>query len=396
MMIDVARARRETPGCESVVHLNNAGASLMPVPVVDTVVGHLRREAEIGGYEAAAERAADLDDGYSVAAGLLNARPEEVAFIENATRAWDMAFYAIPWSEGDRIVTSETAYASDYLAFLQVQRKYGVAVDVVPSQPGGALDLGALEDMLARPATLLALTHIPTNSGLVNPIEEAGAIARDRDVLYLVDACQSVGQMPVDVEAIGCDLLSTTSRKYLRGPRGAGLLYVRAEVLDRLEPPMIDLRAARWVADDDYELRSDARRFENWESNVAARLGLVTAIDYALGWGLDRIEYWVQTLAAVTRQRLAEVPGVTVADPPAATCGIITFTVDGMAPQSVKAELGDAGINVDASSVYSTRLDMRRRGLDEVVRASVHYFNTEAEIETLCAVLAGLASGRAR
>ncbi len=359
----------------------------MPEPVVAAVVGHVRREAEIGGYEAAAERRDDLAAGYTAAAALLNCDPEDIAFVENATRGWDMAFYSIPWHDGGRIVTNEAAYASDYLAFLHVRRRFGIEIDVVPSEPDGALDLDALDRALQQPATLLALTHVPTNSGLVNPVAAAGTIAGERGVLYLVDACQSVGQMAVDVAAIGCDMLSTTSRKYLRGPRGAGLLYVRSDIAADLDPPFVDLHAARWIERDDYRLADGARRFETWESNIAGRLGLGTAIDYALGWGLDRIEYWIGALARLARDRLRTTAGVTVTDPPAATAGIVTFTVDGVPAPSVKQALGEQGINVDVSTVRSTRIDMERRGLEAVVRASVHYYNTEAEIEHLVRAL---------
>ncbi|MFZ5827865.1 MAG: aminotransferase class V-fold PLP-dependent enzyme [Bacillota bacterium] len=390
MTIDLDRARRETPGCAHVIHLNNAGAALMPQPVLNTVTAHLEREAMVGGYEAAAEAHEAIERVYDSVARLLNCHRSEVALVENATRAWDMAFYSIPFRRGDRILTSMAEYGSNYIAYLQVAQRHGVQVEPVPNDEHGQISVEALRRMMDEKVRLIALTHVPTNGGLVNPAEAVGRVAREAGVLYLLDACQSVGQMVVDVEATGCDMLSVTGRKYLRGPRGTGFLYVRRSVLDGLEPPLLDLHAATWTAPDRYRMRDDARRFENWESNIAAKLGLGAAVDYALGWGLGAIEQRVTGLAAHLRARLAEVPGVRVRDLGERRCGIVSFTVDSLPPDAVKAALGDRGINVSLSRASSTLLEMQERGLSEVVRASVHYYNTEEEIERLVAELAAV------
>lgn len=288
-MLDVDRARRETPGCAHVIHLNNAGAALMPRVVLDTVTDFLQLEADTGGYEAARSRKPQLDGVYISAAAMLGCRPDEIAIMENATRAWDMAFYGIPFEAGDRVLTAQAEYASNLIAYRQVARKRGVSIEVIPNDEHGQVSVAALREMMDERVRLVAITHVPTNGGLVNPAAEVGAVTKAWGALYLVDACQSVGQMPLSVEDLGCDMLSATSRKYLRGPRGVGLLYVRSEVLDRLEPPFLDVHAATLVNADRYEMAPGARRFENWESNVAGKLGLGAAIDYALDWGLDAI-----------------------------------------------------------------------------------------------------------
>ena len=391
MPIDVARARAETPGCREVLHLNNAGASLMTTGTLEATVGHLRREAEIGGYEAADAHEAELERVYDAAARLLNSEPDEIAFVENATRAWDMAFYALPFQRGDRILTARSEYASNVIAGLQMAERTGAVVETIPSDETGQVSVDALRSMLDDRVRLIAITHVPTNGGLVNPAAAIGAVAREAGIPYLLDACQSVGQLPVDVRAIGCDFLSTTGRKYLRGPRGTGILYVRRDWVERLDPPFLDLHAARWVAPDRYEVRAVARRFENWEAYYAGKIGLGVAIDEALAWGMDDIWARVRLLADTLRADLATIPGVTVRDLGEVRGGIVTFTHDGVAADAIQAALHARRINVTTSSVASTRFDMEERGLDALVRASVHYYNDEAELARFTDVVRALA-----
>ncbi|MGE0723194.1 MAG: aminotransferase class V-fold PLP-dependent enzyme [Alphaproteobacteria bacterium] len=397
MPIDIDRIRRDTPGVANVRHFNNAGAALMPEAVLRAVTGHLEREAAIGGYEAADEADDLLERGvYEKIARLINAAVDEVAVIENATRAWDMAFYAVPLGKGDRILTAEAEYSSNVIAFLQQARRTGAVVETVPSDNAGDLDVHALERLLDDKGKgrvgLVAITHVPTNGGLVNPAAAVGKLTRAAGVPYLLDACQSVGQMPVDVQAIGCDMLSATGRKYLRGPRGTGFLYVRKALLDRLDPPFLDNHAARWTSRDRYEVRADARRFENWESFVAGKAGLAAAIDYALDLGLEAIRERAYALAARLRDGLSGVKGAVVRDIGRERCAIATFTIDGMTPAAVKEALARDRINVTTSSILSTRWDMERRGLDMVVRASPHYYNSEAEVDALLEALARIAA----
>ncbi len=390
MTIDVARARRETPGCANVLHFNNAGSALMPHAVLDATVDYLQLEAAIGGYEAADQRHGAIERFYGAAAELLGCDSDEIAFIENATRAWDMAFYAIPFAPGDRILTARAEYASNVVAFLQVAERTGAVVEVVPSDETGQLSVEALERAIDERVKLIAITHVPTNGGLVNPAAAVGRVARAAGVPYLLDACQSVGQMPVNVAEIGCDMLSTTGRKYQRGPRGTGFLYVRREICQQLEPPFIDLHAATWPEQFRYELRDDARRFENWETNYAGKVGLAVALDYALSWGMEAIWARVQCLASQLRQGLRAIPGVTVTDIGAEQCGIVTFTREGIGAKGIQQALAARGINVTTSSTSSTRFDMEARQLTEIVRASVHYYNDEAEIARFCEEVAAL------
>ncbi len=390
MAFDLLRARADTPGCAQVAHLNNAGAALMPRQVLEAVKAHLDLEAQIGGYEAAEQAHAALERVYDATATLLGCDRDEVAIVENATRAWDMAFYAVPLKPGDRILTAMAEYASNYIAYLQVAERTGAIVEVIPNDEHGQISIEALRHAIDDRVKLIAITHVPTNGGLVNPAAAVGKVAREAGVLYLLDACQSAGQMPLDVEQIGCDMLSATGRKFLRGPRGTGFLYVRREVLERLEPPFLDLHAADWVAPDRFEIRPDARRFENWETNYAGKIGLGVAIDYALGWGLDTTYARVRELAERLRAQLSDLPQVTVRDLGAERCGIVTFSVQGQPVEDLRLALARQRINVSATTVSSTRLDMEARQISEMVRASVHYYNSEEELDRFCATLATL------
>lgn len=393
MAIEVDRARSETPGCAEVVHLDNAGSSLPPRAVLDAVVGHLELEGRIGGYAAHAANEEAIERFYPAVAKLLNASPDEVAFAPSATRAWDMVFYAFAFAPGDRILTSVADYISNYLAYLQVAQRTGAEIISVPNDEHGQIDVDAMRDLADERVKLVAVTHIPTNSGLVNPVAEVGKIARDAGIPYLVDACQSVGQLPVDVDAIGCDALSATGRKFLRGPRGTGFLYVRSSLLERLEPPFLDMRAADWVAPDSYELRKDGRRFEEWEQDYAGKVGLARAVDYALEWGVDDIWSRVHELGERLRGLLQGIDGVTVHDPGAIRCGIVTFAVDGISAQELKQALNAERINVTVSATSSAVIDSLERGLPDLVRASVHYFNTDDELHQAADIVRTVSAG---
>ena len=381
MPIDLQRVRQDTPGTANVMHFNNAGSSLMPQPVLDAVIAHLQLEAHIGGYEAAAEAKERIEHVYDAVAALINCSRDEVAIVENATRAWDMMFYSIPFQPGDRILTASSEYASNYIAFLQRAKKTGATIEVIPNDEHGQVSLDALRDMLDDKVKLIAITHVPTNGGLVQPVAAIGKIAREADILYLVDACQSVGQIPIDVQQIGCDMLSTTGRKYLRGPRGTGFLYVRSSILEQLEPPFLDLHAAQWLSPSEYEIRADARRFENWETNYAAKIGLGVAIDYANQLGLDDIWRRIKTLSYQLRSQLTTLPDGIVRDRGVTQCGIVTFTVEGHRPEDIQRQLAASNINVSVAVRSSSVLDMDARKLDSIVRASVHYYNSEEEVD---------------
>ena len=431
----------------------------------------------VGGYEAAHEAHDELERVYDSLARFLNASSrDEIALFESATVAWNAAFLAISrtFQPGDRVLTVSADYASNHIAMLQAKERYGINIEVIPDGPDGKTDVGALAAMI-KGATgggnvvstaagggskgkdgggggggqvkLIAVTHVPTNGGLVNPAEAIGAVAREHGIPYLLDACQSAGQLPLDVQALGCDFLSATGRKFLRGPRGTGFLFVRKECLapsppaaaaaaatittttttttttsssssaaaassslpllpSPLVPPALDLFGAEWTDRQHFVPRADARRFETWECSPASRLGLGAAVDYALDLGMDTIWDRVRTLAAHLRGRLArDVPGLRITDLGVSVdddedgddrrCGIVTFVHERVSPCDMVAALKGRGFLIATSSVSSTRLDMERRGLDKVVRAGVHYYNSEEELDGLVAAVAEVVASAA-
>lgn len=388
----IDRVRNDTPGVAHRLHFNNAGAALPPAVVVDTVVDHVRREATIGGYEASAEAKPRLDAVYASIATLLGGRPDQVAVIENATRAWDMAVYGYPFTSGDRVLTGRSEYVSNVVALLQLQQRHDIEIVLIEDDESGRIDLSALQAELKRGAEMVSLTHIATSGGLVNPAEEVGELCRTHGAFYVLDACQSVGQVPVDVATIGCDVLSSTGRKYLRGPRGTGILWTGDRALERIEPPFVDLHAAEWTSDDTYEIRADARRFENWETYYAGKLGLGAAVDYALHLGIDETTSRLAQLGADLRLQLGDVAGVSLHDKGDVLGGIVTFTVSGQPSAAVERLLREQDINTSTTPGGSARYDLAARGLDSVVRASVHYYNTEAEIERFVAAVSAIAA----
>jgi len=363
----------------------------MPQPVIDAVRGHIELEARIGGYEAAERESARLEHTYDAVATLIGASSDEVALMDGATRAWDIVFHSLRFEPGDRILTSNTEYASNLIGMLQVARRSGVIIDVIADDGLGQVDVAALEGAIDERVKLIALTHVPSTGGLVNPAEGVGAIARKYAIPYLLDACQSVGQLALDVETIGCDFLSGAGRKYLRAPRGTGFLYARRATTAAVEPAMLDMHGADLISRDAYQARADARRFEMFEYDVAGRIGLGVACDYTQALGLEAIERRVTALASELRARLLDVPGITVHDRGERLCGIVTFSLGGHDSDGIRDRLYAQGINTWVSAMSHIRPDLEPRGPDKLVRASVHYYNSEQEVATFVAAVRELA-----
>ncbi len=393
--IDVAAERAATPGCSRVAHLNNAGAALPTRATLEALVDHLRAESELGGYEAGEAAADRLAAVRGAGARLLGAGEADVVVTGSDTQAWTKAVWGLVLGgnleRGQRVLVDRIAYDSHYLGLLQACRLTGATIGVVASTPDGTVDIDALEAAVGGGGVaLVALTHVGTHRGLVNPVEDAGAVCRRAGVPFFLDACQSVGQLPVDVQRIGCVVATVTGRKWLRGPRGTGLLYVEPAFADRLEPPGIGWSSAVWMDAESYRLRDGAARFLDFEVPVAAHLALGEAIDHAMVLGIDTIRARIDGLAEGLRGWLTDIQGVTVHDGGYRRSGIVTFTAEDTEPAAVSAAASAQGINVSVSEAPWARLDMVPPNPPAVVRASPHYYNTEEELDRLVDIVRSL------
>jgi len=360
---EVQQLRTETRGTTKTIHFNNAGSSLHPDVVVDTVIDYLYEEAQNGGYETEYTYREELENTYTLIARLINARKDEIAIVENASIGWWLAFNGIDFKPGDEIITCEMEYVTNLIGLLYAQKTLGVEFKVIPNDDQGNFRLQALEDAISDRTKLIAVTHIPSTAGGMIPVAEIGRIARKHNILYLLDACQSVGHVPLDVQAIGCDMLAVTGRKYLRAPRGTGFLYVRKKIQDKLKLFFLDGFTTQWVTQTDFKPRNDARRFEVYEKSRALTLGLGKAVEYALNIGVDRTWQRVQYLAGLLREKLKNINGVTVHDFGDKQCGIVTFSVEGMDSGLVKSKLAERQINVSVGKAVSTLIYMDKNHL---------------------------------
>ena len=389
---EIARWRSDTPGTAFRTHLNNAGASLCPAPVLQSVERHLRLESEIGGYEAAAAVAGDVDRAYADTAALIGARPHNVAMVASATAAFSQAMSAFDFVRNDVIVTSSADYVSNQLMFLSLARRVGVRVERAADAPEGGVDPESVRSLVERHAPrLVALTWVPTNSGLVQPAADVGAVCASAGVPFLLDACQALGQLPVDVAALRCDYLSTTARKFLRGPRGIGFLFVSDAMLAKgAHPLLVDMRGATWTERDAFALADGARRFEQWEVPYALLLGLGAAARYALDAGVERTAARARALAALVRARVSAIPGARSLDRGARLSAIAAFEFAGRDAGRLMLDLRARGINTTAQSRGDALVDFDALGAQSSLRVSPHYFNTEGEITMLEAALRDL------
>lgn len=390
---EVQKLRNETTGTKNVIHLNNAGSGLMPDMVTQAQLDHIKLESEIGGYEAAALRADIVASFYKQAALLFNCQPGNIAFTASATDSYTRALSSIPFEAGDVILTDCDDFVSNQIQFLSLQKRVGIKIVHIDNAPAGGVDLTDLKNKLHKHLPrLLAITHIPTNSGLVQPVAEIASIYGDYlkaypdRTWYILDACQSAGQMKLDVQQLQCDFLSITCRKFLRGPRGTGALYISDKALQAgLEPLFIDMRGAEWTEKDKYKQQPDAKRFEDWEFAYSTVLGTKAAIEYCLHIGEEKIWQQVKLLSGITRQKLSEINGIRVLDRGAEQGGLVTFTVKDSDPALIVRELLKRKINVVASYRAFGIIDFDEKGVKWAVRASPHYYNTLDEIDTFIA-----------
>lgn len=391
---DIEDLRRDTPGTQTVVHFNHSGASLMPRQVTEAIAAQLAQEARLGPHEAAVPVADRLEKMRDDAAHLLDADASEIAIMGSGSSGWGLAFASLPpFVPGDRILVGRQEWGSNLATMQLTAAGSGARIETIPCNADGSVDVAALDRMVDARVRLISLTWLPANGGLVNDAAAVGKVANRHAIPYFVDAGQALGQIPASVRDIGCDVLKGAARKFLRGPRGTALLYIRRSMLPRMRQSHFDVLSAP-LSDGHPIVRQDTRRYESAESSVALWLGLGEALALARSIGVDAIRARIEPMAIELRRRLGRVPGVELCDlGDGPRSGLVSFNIRGMNEQVVRARLtAESGINVGANGVPYTPLDMSARGLSGIVRASVGYLNTEQEMDILTAAVATLAA----
>ncbi len=389
--MDIEKIRKDTPGCERKIHFNNAGASLPPLPVTEAIKDYISFESTTGGYETADIKSSEIVKFYESSAQLINTKASNMAFTSSATSAFALAVSSIPLQQGDSILIANEDYISNQIAFLSLKDRFGIQLLRAQSLSSGGLDLDHMEMLMDRhKPKLVALSHVPTNTGLIQPVEQVGTLCNTKNIPYLLDACQSVGQISVDVKKIGCDFLSTTMRKFLRGPRGAGFLFVSDRVIEKKWTPLfVDMRGAEWTGPDTYEVQMSARRFEEWELPYALVMGSKAAVEYALKLGIESIAARNKMLGDLLRGKLNSIE-LRILDLGPNQSSIITIEMPGKQPKEVLEYLRNININTSTSQLSNAQIDFGAKKVNWALRISPHYYNTEDEIDILIQALEDL------
>ncbi|WP_278381310.1 aminotransferase class V-fold PLP-dependent enzyme [Chryseobacterium arthrosphaerae] len=387
--MDLNTIRQDTIGCSDKIFLNSAGSSLMPKIVVETITNYLYHEQKIGGYMAAGRNAESIGQFYEEAAKLINTRPSNIAFVNSSTDGYAKALSSIPFEKGDCIITTNDDYISNQIAFISLQKRFQIKIIRAANLPDHELDLEDFERLIRKhQPKLIAVTHIPTNSGLVQNVEAVGKLCRQYDILYLVDACQSVGQRVVDVEKINCDFLTATGRKFMRGPRGTGFLYVSDRVLHAdMAPLFLDSNGAQWTEFDHYLLNGTARRFELFERSNALLMGFKEALRYANTIGMAAIENYNRELSRKLRTNLQN-SGYRILDQGNQLSSIVTFCQKDNKIDKIQKVLNENSVFFTVSNKTNALIDFTFKNVDHAIRLSPHYFNTAEEIEVVSGLLA--------
>ena len=387
--MNIEQIRRDTPYCQDKLFVNSAGSSLQPTVVLDSIKSYLHKEAQLGGYKVADTHGTEIEIFYEAVAQLLNTQSSNIAFAHDATDAYLKALSAIPFQKGDIVITSKDDYSSNQIQFLSLQKRFGITIKRIKTLTNGDIDIAHLKKLIAeKTPKLVAITHVPTNSGLVQPVEVIGEICHQKDILYLVDACQSVGQIVVDVQKIKCDFLSATGRKFLRGPRGTGFLYVSDRALAKgFTPLFVDGGGAVWTNANEYQVLPTARRFQTWEKPYALMMGLATAIQYATTIGLTNIQSYNQQLMQRLNNNLAAIPSVKIFDKGTTTCNLLTFRKSEKSATTIQKVLDKNKVFHGLSTKEWGVIDYGEKGVDWTIRLSPHYFNTLREMDRLAEII---------
>lgn len=390
--MNIDKIRNESPSCEEQLFVNSAGASIPPSIVTKTIIDYLKKEEQVGGYKLMDIEKENLEEFYNISAQLIHAEPRNMAFASSATDAFGKALSAIPFQNGDIILTTDNDYVSNHIQYNSLKERFDIQVKRIRSLANGDLDIEHMEALInERQPRLCAISHIPTNSGLVQDAEAVGRVCKKYEVLYLLDACQSVGQMDVNVDKIGCQLLSMTGRKFMRAPRGTGFLYVADELLDQdFSPLVMDSFGCSWHSTNGFSPSPTAKRFELWEKSDALKLGMKEAIRYALQVGMDNIEDYNSMIRERLISNLDSITGVELYDLGSQRANIITLRKASVGREQFCLALDKAEVKYSITSKESAFIDFDKKGIDWAIRLSPHYFNTLSEMDRLSEIIASI------
>ncbi len=352
-------------------YLNHAACGLLPDAALHAMHGYALREQALGAYGAARQVQAEIEQLYQGIAATIHAQPQDIALTQGNSDGWSLVVSAMDWSGGGRILAPRSEWGGNLGILMQLSAQCGVQVEEIPSDADGAVDLEALETLLRTPASLVVLTWMPANSPLVQPAEAVGALCAQAGVPLLVDAAQAVGQWPVDVRQLQCAALTAPGRKWLRGPRGTGFVYVHPDFLPRLRPLTADHFSRPWQTGNTWTYRADARRLEQSEASVALRLGLGAALAAWNALGMERIHGEIQKRADWLRDGLDCLPGIRAhRSGRHASSGIVTLECSRHDAAALHRGLQERGVEAALSPVAFTPWDMQARGLSAVLRLS--------------------------
>lgn len=370
-------------------YFNNAGSGIMSNDTFDTIVNHMRLEMQYGAYKAAIIREKEIKEFYKYAAKLLNAESsEEIAFIDSASRGWNLVMYGLPVTSNTSIVTLESEYGTNLLTIYDIANKTGCSVTVVKCHEDGSFDLLDVEDALSKGECILAVSHVAAQGAIENPVNELGILAEKYKAIYIVDGCQACGQIPINVQEMKCDFYITAGRKWLCGPRGTGILYVKKE--SRFPSSQIDLSTSDLVFDNNNKVVGiktveSAKRFELWEKNVASLLGLSNAIKECLNLGLPRIQDGIISNTIKIREAICNNPKLTLVGKKDAPIGNASFYTNNEAlERDIKVFFEENGFIISCMCDWDCPLFFPKNNVKYIFRITPHYYTPSEEVHEMC------------
>ena len=338
---------------EQPVYLNTAAAGLQSPQVLEKIQAHLQLESECGGYVAAEKVQSDLASCRENLAQLLNCTASEIALTDSASRAWHRILNCFDFQRDDIVLVSPTIWGGNYFTLLQLEKRFGIQVQCMPTEADGNLDLDRLKQQIQQKVRqqpksrvrFMELTLAPSGWDAWQATGDIAQLARAHSIPLVVDASQAFGQRELDVNDLGCDFLFASGRKWLAGPRGTGVLYARQSSTSHLCPLGLDQHTG-FLKDDELHWLPDARRFELSESSVALRLGLGEAAKQTLSRQQAGESVLLKKLAADYRQLISEIPGFELPDLSGEPGAIVTFRHAVQSPVAVRDFLRQHHIEV--------------------------------------------------